>query len=140
MMPTSNVVYISVIDSQAQIVATGSVYNDNNCRLVLNLVEELLQEVNDGTIAILGCYQAQYRCYSSGLAKMAREIDTCKDRVITDKIDRRQGSEFDIVRAAIFPWHRMLQVCGRIPGAPFGTRLTTFVACLLNHLSGIQFF
>jgi superfamily I DNA and/or RNA helicase len=93
----SNVVYISVIDSQAQTVGTGSVYNDNNCRLVLNLVEDLIKEIKEGNIAILGCYQAQYRCYSSGLAKMAKEIEGVSDRVLTDKIDRRQGSEFDIV-------------------------------------------
>jgi hypothetical protein len=34
---------------------------------------------------------------SSGLTKMAKEISGFTGRVLTDKIDRRQGSEFDIV-------------------------------------------
>jgi hypothetical protein len=60
-------------------------------------VEGLVPELDQEDIAILGCYQAQYRYYSSGLAKMAKEISGLTDRVLTDKIDRRQGSEFDII-------------------------------------------
>src|SRR2546423_13903966 len=36
-------------------------------------------------------------CYASGLAKMAKEFPKLAERVQNDKIDRRQGSEFDIV-------------------------------------------
>jgi hypothetical protein len=70
----SNVVYISVIDSQAQIVATGSVYNNNNRRFVLSLVEDLVREIKEGNIAILGCYQAQYRCFPRGSQKWLKRF------------------------------------------------------------------
>jgi len=86
-----------LIDSQHNVVASGSVYNDRNCQFVLNLVEELYEKFNTAQIAILNCYQAQYRCYSSGLMKMAKVHTKIAQRVSTDKIDRRQGSEWDIV-------------------------------------------
>jgi hypothetical protein len=53
-------------------VGTGSIYNGKNCQFTLNLVEELLNANIPDDIGILGCYQAQYRCYSSGLMKMSK--------------------------------------------------------------------
>jgi hypothetical protein len=94
---SSNLVYIDLTDSESEMVGTGSVYNDKNCQFTLNLVEELLNANIPGDIGILGCYQAQYRCYSSGLMKMSKVYPQVLGKVETDKIDRRQGSEFDIV-------------------------------------------
>jgi len=93
----SNLVYIDLTDSKSEIVGTGSVYNIKNCQFTLNLVEELLNANIPGDIGILGCYQAQYRCYSLGLMKMSKVYPQVPGKVETDRIDRRQGSEFDIV-------------------------------------------
>ena len=93
---SSNLVYIDLTDSESEIVGTGSVYNNKNCQFTLNLVEDILNANIPGDIGILGCYQAQYRCYSSGLMKMSKVYPQVLGKVETDKIDRRQGSEFDI--------------------------------------------
>jgi hypothetical protein len=68
----TNVVYIDLTDSQANIIGTGSVYDDRNCQFVLSLVEDLIREFTEGNIGMLGCYQAQYRCYFSGLMKISK--------------------------------------------------------------------
>ena len=94
---SSNLIYIDLTDSKSEIDGTGSVYNIKNCQFTLSLVEELLNADIPGDIGILGCYQAQYRCYSSGLMKMSKVYPQVLGKVETDKIDRRQGSEFDIV-------------------------------------------
>jgi len=93
---SSNLVYIDLTDSESKIVGTGSVCNIKNCQFTLNLVEKLLNDNIPGDIGILGCYQAQYRCYSSGLMKMSKVYPQVLGKVETDMIDR-QGSEFDIV-------------------------------------------
>src|SRR5437016_5429284 len=69
----------------------------HNCQFVLNLVEGLHKQFKTAQIAILNCYQAQYRCYASGLTKMSKVYPKIAKQVLTDKIDRRQGSEWDIV-------------------------------------------
>lgn len=101
----SNIIYVDLTDGEAQKTATGSVYNNKSCQFGLNLLELLLNELRevqdeDGmpcNIAILTGYQAQYRCYQSGIQKMSKAYPQVLEIVDVDKIDRRQGSEWHVV-------------------------------------------
>ena len=94
----SNIVYVDLTDGKSKRVATGSIYNDQACQYGLNLLEKLIVDIQIPSvrIAILTCYQAQYRCYQAGIQRMSQFYPQILEMVDVDKIDRCQGSEWDI--------------------------------------------
>ena len=94
----SNVIYCNVLDSKARFTATRSCYNDKHVAFTTNLVKELVEHsVTD--IAVLVGYEAQYWAHISAISKLSGDVRDVWDHVIVDKIDKRQGAEFNVVIA-----------------------------------------
>lgn len=103
----SPVIFFDLLNSMAHSNDTGSQYNIINCAFALELIDKLFKEpfMNDENmgamgrprVAILGCYQAQYLLYAAAKDGMELMKTPWLDRLTVDKVDRRQGEEWDFV-------------------------------------------
>ena len=91
----SNVVYFDLQDVDSETLASGSIYNEGSCAFAMTIIESLILAGVPGSKVILTPYQGQYRILMSALQVMTKTHPEAKE-VDVDKIDRRQGSEWDI--------------------------------------------
>jgi AAA domain len=91
----SNVIYFDLRDVNSEILASGSIYNECSCAFAMTIIEGLILAGVPGSKVILTPYQGQYRILMSALQIMTKTHPEAEE-VDVDKIDRCQGSEWDI--------------------------------------------
>jgi len=91
----SNVIYFDLRDVNSEILASGSIYNEGSCAFAMTIIEGLILAGVPGSKVILTPYQGQYRILMSALQIMTKTHPEAEE-VDVDKIDRCQGSEWDI--------------------------------------------
>jgi AAA domain len=91
----SNVINFDLKDVDSKTLASGSIYNEGSCAFAMTIIKSLILAGVPGSKAILTPYQGQYRILMSALQVMTKTHPEAK-KVDVGKIDRRQGSEWDI--------------------------------------------